>query len=615
MNQNISLIARVDANGIIQYINNEYLEWLGYSADELVGQSTKKLRTPDSIEQIQTTIQEQCQKNRPINFPVCEKKSNGELYWADMRIQPTFENGRYTGYTSVKRLITSPEKIAHAENLYQKIAENKLVFFSGEWVSKSKHSLKALFGLHRASLNQKIIGVIASITLLILGVAFAYEQYEKQKISESTAISHSQSFANILEGLMVKKSDLGITNAVGITNASEIQVAAANNDQRALHAVLQNIGSKYREMTELKSIKLHFTDENQQSFYKSWKPLNKQKVSDLSNRSYLKKLAAEQKPMVVYAVSSAGFNIKSIIPIIKDGKYEGGVELIQGTGSLRRDFAKNDQAYLLAVSKEYILAGDKFRQMNAENIPVSSDGNWVVGNNKQFSMEASGPQIETLRKLDLASLFNKGYLTTDTHFHYAQAIYDSSEKLMGYHIISEDKAHYQAMLSEQFSVAENAFFQLLIALTVLIALILSLLWITVIKPIRQTQHTMEESVNNSDLFARVHSYGNDEIAQMAKAYNRQSMLAQVVNAEVSSAMEEILAGRLDYEIRFPFQSDYGILKNRVNETSQSLRTTFEVIEEVMQDLQNGEFNNEHQNQLKGAYAKVVEDCLDRKSVV
>ena len=609
MNQNIRLIARVDAQGIIQYVNNEYLEWLGYSSNELAGQPTKILRAPNAIEAVQQTIQEQCHKNRPVNFPVCEKKANGEIYWADMRIQPTFENGQYIGYTSVKRLITSPEKTQQAEELYQKIADGKLIFFSGEWVGKTKHKLSALFGLHRASLNQKIIAVMASVTVLILSIAFIYEQFEKENIREHTSINYSQNFSNTLEGMMTKKSELGITNAVGITNASEIQVAAANSDPQALNKVLQNIGTKYREMTGLKNIKMHFTDEKQQSFYKSWKPLEKQSISDLSNRGYLKKLATEQKPMVVYAVSSAGFNIKSIIPIIKDGKYEGGVELIQGVGSIRRDFASNNQSYLLAVSKEYILAGDKFRQMNAKNIPVSSDGNWVVGNDKQFSLEYSGQQIETLRKTDLAQLFSQGYLTTDTDFHFAQAIYDGSKNLIGYHIISEDIARYQALLNKQFSVAENAFIQLVAALIIMLILILSLLWIMVIKPIRKTQHTMEESVNNSDLFARVHSYGNDEIAQMAKAYNRQSMLAQVVNAEVSSAMEEILDGRLDYEIKFPFQSDYGILKNRINETNQSLRTTFEVIEEVMQDLQNGEFNNEHQNYLKGAYAKVIEDCL------
>ena len=86
-------------------------------------------------------------------------------------------------------------------------------------------------------------------------------------------------------------------------------------------------------------------------------------------------------------------------------------------GSNSGNYAKNNQAYLQAVSKEYILAGDKFRKTNAKNVPVSGDGNWVVGPNKQFSMKVSGQQIEALGKVNLKQLFSQEYLTTETQFH------------------------------------------------------------------------------------------------------------------------------------------------------------------------------------------------------
>lgn len=611
MQESIRLIARVDAQGIIQTINNEYLSWTGYQAKDLIGQPASILRSVNgATKHAQHIIQTQCHKNEPVNFPIPEVKKNGERYWTDMRIQPIHENGQYTGYTLVKRLITSEKKRKEAEALYQKIEKNQVVFYNGEWIAKSKHRFNSVIGLHKASLSQKVIAVTASVSIVILALAFGYEQLEEKKIEQNLAINHSQKIGEIIDGLMLKKADLGITNAVAISASKEIEVAATNSDQSALSSALSSIGQKYREMTGLKSVKLHFTDEYSQSYYKSWKPLEKQEVADLSDRGYMKKMAAERKSMVVYAVGSAGFNIKSLIPIKKDGKFEGALELIQGLGSLRRDFAKTNRMYLMAISKEYIMAGDKYRQMNTKNIPVSKDASWVVGNNKQFSLEASGKQIDALQQIELNTLFNKGYLTTSDYFHYAKPIYDISEKLMGYHIVSEPIADYNVLLSKQIEVAENAFIQLLLALTAMLALVLTLLWIMVIKPIRQTQQTMENSVKDSDLFARVHAYGNDEIAQMAKAYNRQSMLAQVANAEVSLAMEEILAGRLDYTIAYPFQSDYGILQNRINETSQSLRTTFKVIGDVMTDLQNGDFSKEHQNTLNGAFAVVVNDCLN-----
>ncbi|MBN2866741.1 MAG: PAS domain S-box protein [Thiotrichales bacterium] len=610
MQESIRLIARVDANGTIQYINNEYLTWTGYPSKELVGHPVSTLRSVNgATSRIEGIIKSQCQKNEPINFPVPEVKKNGERYWTDMRIQPIHENGQYIGYTSVKRLITAEKKIKQAELLYHKIEKEQVVFYSGEWIATAKHRFSSMIGLHKASLSQKIIAITASVSIVILALAFAYEQLEEKKIEHNLAINHGQNFGEIVDGLMLKKADLGITNAVAISASNEIELAATNGDQRALNDALSNISQKYSEMTDLKSVKLHFTDENSQSYYKSWLPLEKQEIVDLSDRGYMKKMATERKPMVVYAVGSAGFNIKSLIPIKKDGKFEGALELIQGLGSLRRDFAKTNRMYLMTISKDYIMAGDKYRQMNAKNIPVSKDASWVVGNNKQFSLEASGKQIDALQQIDLNTLFKQGYLTTSDYFHYTKPIYDVSKKLMGYHIVSEPIADYNALLNKQIDVAENAFIQLSLALTTMLALVLTLLWIMVIKPIRNTQQTMENSVINSDLFARVHAYGNDEIAQMAKAYNRQSMLAQVANAEVSSAMEEILAGRLNYHIDYPFQSDYGILKNRINETNQSLSTFFEVIGEVMTDLQNGDFNKAHKNTLNGAFAVVVNDCL------
>ncbi|HHT00619.1 MAG TPA: hypothetical protein ENK73_07165, partial [Thiomicrospira sp.] len=505
--------------------------------------------------------------------------------------------------------MTDPKKIQRSEKLYQNINNDHVVFFNGEWVGKTKHKIQALFGLHKASLNQKIISITAGLSIIILGSAFLYSEMEKTKIEQQTAETYIQTFAESLDSQMIKKSQLGITNAIGISSSDAVQKAASNMDQKALHQALSKISANYKAMTPFKNIKLHFTDENQKSYFKSWKPLEKQKISDLSNRAYLKTLAKEQKPEIALAVSSVGFNIKAIVPIFVDGRFEGGIEFIQGVGSIRRDLAEQNRQYLLAISTDYALAGDKFRQKNANNLPISNDKKWVVGNNKQFSMDVSGKQIEALRNIDLNTLFKNRYLVTDNYFHYAKPIHDSSDKLIGYHIITTDIGEYNALLAKQFSIADNAFIEVLLVLVTFLTLILVLLWFMVIKPVRQAKNTMEESVNNSDLFARVHIYGNDEIAQMAKAYNRQSMLAQVSNAEVSSAMEEILAGRLNYEIKFPFQSDYGILKNRINETSHSLKTTFETIGEVMHDLQNGDFNKQHKNELNGEYAQVVDDCL------
>ena len=609
MHADLRFITNVDQNGHINYINPEYQQWIGYSLSELIGQPSQVLRSADTPSLIQETILNECHQNRPVSFMIEEQKKSGERYWVEISIQPKFEQEQYQGYVSTKRLIEDPIVQQQAATLYAQIAQDNVVFYNGEWVSKRKHGLLSILGLHKASLSQKVLVTLSLISTIIVGSAFVYEQTEKDNIRTHATESHQQTIANTIDQLITKKAEIGLTNAIGIVHSPEIHQAIVNENTAQLSALLSTVADEYRQLSDLKNIKLHFTNENMQSFFKSWLPLNKQKISDLSNRGYLKTIAQEQKPMVAYAVSSAGFNIKSIMPIFENQRYEGAVEFIQGVGSIRRDFGLKNQQYLLAISTEYALSGDEFRAKNANNIPISNDKAWVVGNNKQFSMENSGKHIELLRSIDLNRLFEQGYLVTSTHFHVAKPQYDNSQKRIGFHIVTEDIAQYQADIEQQLAVAESVFYGILISVIVLMILVTALLWILIIIPIRNTQHTMEQAVKDSDLFTRIHTYGNDEIKQMAQAYNRQSTMAQIAISEINTAMEEIVAGRLDYQITFPFQSDFGMLKERINQTSQSLNTTFGNIAQLMQDLQQGQFDKPHQHELQGAYAQVVDDCV------
>ncbi len=610
MESSVRFIVRVGVNNNIQYINQEYSEYLGYESQELIGKPVSQLRADSVSETIQHNIQDQCWQNIPVSFPIFDKKKTGETFWVDMRIQPVFENGQYTGYTAVKRLIDSAEKISQAEELYRKIAQDKLTFIQGEWVSKSKHRIQALLGLHKASLSQKITVMMALVISLMILIAFFATENKKNEIIAQAATYHVAGLAEVLDTKMSKKYDIGITNVVGVTSSPAVLRAIAREDIVALSQELALATQRYREKTPLKAIKLHIVNERKESFYKSWVSLDKQEVVNQYHRGYIQQFFKDPKPTVVYALGSVGFNIKSMIPIVVNGNFEGAMELLQGVGSIRRGFAEIDKQYMLAISQDFALAGDKFRQKNAENIAVSSDGKWRVANNTQFAMEKSGEHIELLRQTDLDSLFARGYLITAGHFHKSHPLKNARGELMGYHIITEDLGVFKGFLAQGMDAVHDGFIQLIASLLVLLVLVLALLWFMVIRPISQTQKAMELAVDNSDLFVRLHANGNDEIAKMARTYNRQSMLSQVAVAEISTAMDEVLAGRLDYEIKFPFQSDYGILKDRVNETSASLKNTFSSIGSLMQDLQNGEFEKKSDNNLQGAYGEVVNDCLN-----
>lgn len=608
MNQNIRLAANVDAQGKIVYINNDYQQWSGYQPEELLGQSVQKLRAPNFPEIVQRIIYEQMRKNQSVQFPVQEQKKNGELYWADMAIQPIFEAGVYVGYTSVKRLIEDSNKIAEAEKLYEQIKQGKLFYTNGAWVNATKHAWYSKLGLQTAQLLPKTLGALLLVSLFIIFFAYMNQQSAIAQIETDAAKLSAQNIKSLIESEMDKKAEVGLTNALGVTMTEQVQSLIAQENVAQLLPILSGMGKYYASQSNYKNVKLHFVNEKGISFLKSWSPLNKQELADLSDRSYIKAMMKEQKPIVTNALTSAGFNIKSIVPIFVQGRYEGFVEFIQGVGSIRRDFATMGEQYLIAMSVDYALKGDEFRQKNAKNIPVSADKKWVVGNDKNFSMEVSGKQIETLRRTDLDTLFKQGYLVTQEAYHAAIPVYDYGNKLMGYHIVTQPIEGFSQYVESLAQVAKNAFYKVVITVVVFMLMVALLLWFMIIKPLRSVQRTMIQAVDQSDLFARVRHYSKDEIGQLGRAYNQQSMLAQCLVSESNAAMEELQAGRLKYRIKTPFESDFGLLKGRINQTCETLEKTFSVVEQSMNALVQGAFNTRITHDLPGEYAKVVQSC-------
>ena len=606
MSNQVRLAANVDATGTITYINQDYMNWLGYEEKEILGQKTSVLRANDSPSAIQETIREQMLKNQPLQFPIHEKKKSGETYWADMTIQPIWENNQYTGYTSIKRIVTDPQKIAAHEKLYQEISEGKKVYTNGVWVSRGFHTWMSRFGLQRATLMTKTLLTIVVVSLLIIGAEGLFTLNKMANIAESSAVDRSQLLNMQIEDKLTKKAEIGISNAIGITFSEQVGALIANEDQKALHELLSSAGKSYAKSSDLKNVKLHFVNENGTSYLKSWKPLESQKLSDLSARSYIKQISQDHKPIVANALSSVGYNIKSIVPIFYNDKYEGFVEFIQGVGSLRRDFEKDNKFYLASMSVEYAMKGDQFRQKNAKNKPVSADGKWVVGNDKHFSSDNSQKQIALLKQIDIDKLFAQGHLATDEYFHSVLPIKTLSGELMGYHILSEPASELQGYVTEKQEIAISAFTNVVVTVVILSLLISLLLWFFILKPMRRVQAVMEQATQTSDLFARVRSYAKDEIGQLGNAYNRQAMLSQCIIAEANAAMEELEKGRLDYRIRTPFDSDYNMLKGRINNTCASLSDTFETLKGVMDNLQKGNFQNQTQHQFVGEYAEIID---------
>ncbi len=96
-----------DTNGIIEYVNPRFTETSGYTAEEMIGQTPRLLKSPQTrIEEYQilwrTILSGQVWRGRLLN-----QKKGGALYWEDVTIAPVRDgSGEVTHFVSVKEDVT-----------------------------------------------------------------------------------------------------------------------------------------------------------------------------------------------------------------------------------------------------------------------------------------------------------------------------------------------------------------------------------------------------------------------------------------------------------------------------------------------------------------------------
>lgn len=110
--QSPASILITNSKGIVKYVNPKFCETSGYSLREVIGNSSKMLRstfhTPQFYEDIWKTIS----SGNDWSGEIYNKKKNGELYWEQVLISPIFNNeGEITHFLSIKEDITEKKNM------------------------------------------------------------------------------------------------------------------------------------------------------------------------------------------------------------------------------------------------------------------------------------------------------------------------------------------------------------------------------------------------------------------------------------------------------------------------------------------------------------------------
>ncbi|HEX8403455.1 MAG TPA: methyl-accepting chemotaxis protein [Duganella sp.] len=113
-----AIVSKTDLNGNITYVNPYFTQISGYTEAELIGAPQNILRHPDMPAEAFADLWGSIQSGTPWTGIVKNRCKNGDYYWVRANITPIRENGKTTGYMSV-RVRAERGQIAIAEQAYR----------------------------------------------------------------------------------------------------------------------------------------------------------------------------------------------------------------------------------------------------------------------------------------------------------------------------------------------------------------------------------------------------------------------------------------------------------------------------------------------------------------
>lgn len=104
MREDDFIVSKTDLKGRITYGNRIFIEFSGYTEEELLGSQHNIIRHPDMPRGVFKFLWDTIQAREECNAYVKNLAKDGSFYWVFANIVPDFtSNGQIAGYTSVRR--------------------------------------------------------------------------------------------------------------------------------------------------------------------------------------------------------------------------------------------------------------------------------------------------------------------------------------------------------------------------------------------------------------------------------------------------------------------------------------------------------------------------------
>ena len=305
--------------------------------------------------------------------------------------------------------------------------------------------------MNRFGIGLKFTIISAVVTVIALIVGYLVLNSYKNSLEDEVQSDVVKSLKNLKDIRVGSKLDVGISNAISIANDSNLQSGLLYSDRDTVIKSVDLLGLKMKESTPFKNIKIHIHTKDNHSFLRSWNQKNH--GDDLSSfRASVVEVNKTKKVVNGFEIGNAGLELRSVVPVLKDGVHVGSLEFMQGLNSVAIDFDKESKAYLLLM--DTALATAKYDDKKVINKYLISQ-NFV---NEDFLADA--------KTIDFDKLLKDGYLVSKKYFYTYDNVVDFQGKKLGITLLAEPISSVQSAIEQASKIVYVALIILVLALFV-----------------------------------------------------------------------------------------------------------------------------------------------------
>ncbi|MBE0506695.1 MAG: DUF3365 domain-containing protein [Marinospirillum sp.] len=151
-----SIVSHTNSKGIITYVNDDFVEYSGFTRDEVIGKNHNIVRHPDMPSEAFRDLWSTLKKGRAWQGFVKNRCKNGDFYWVKATVTPLASGG----YMSV-RLKPTRDEVKFFEDLYQQMREG------ANYTLAEGHLMPPGFKGLRAKIKYRLMGLSFAKKLVI----------------------------------------------------------------------------------------------------------------------------------------------------------------------------------------------------------------------------------------------------------------------------------------------------------------------------------------------------------------------------------------------------------------------------------------------------------------